>query len=85
MAISEIQLSSIETSLAALLSSGVPLVPELRRQFPQFTFLRCSVEDMDARPYHTGNGYQLYLLNRQNICINLTDSPEQADGVVVAL
>jgi hypothetical protein len=85
MAISETQLGSIETSLAALLVSGDPLVPELRRQFPQFTFVRCSIGDMDALPYHSGNGYQLYLINRKNVCINLTESLEQADGVVVAV
>ncbi len=85
MAITETQLGSIETSISALLASGAALVPELRSQFPEFTFVRCTQGDMDAAPYRCGEGYQLYLINRKSLCINLTDSPAQADGVVVAV
>ncbi len=85
MAISETQLGSIETTVSTLLASGAALVPELRSRFPGFTFVRCAQGDMDAPPYRRGDGYQLYLINRKSLCINLTDSPEQADGVVVAV
>ncbi|HET7831733.1 MAG TPA: hypothetical protein VFK88_02090 [Gallionella sp.] len=85
MGISEAQLGTIETSVSALLASGAPLVPELRSQFPEFTFVCCAQGDMDTQPYRLGDGYQLYLINRKSLCINLTDSLEQADGVVVAV
>lgn len=85
MPLNDTQLSAIATSITALLASGEPLVPELRRQFPQVTFVRCPREDMDSQPYHAGDGYQLHLLNRSEACISITDSPEHADGVVVAL
>ncbi len=85
MPLSTSQISSIDSSVAALLASGEPLVPGLRSQYPQITFVRCALEDMDGSPYRTGNGYQLYLLNRSEVCISITDSPEHADGVVVAV
>lgn len=85
MAISEVQLSSIETSLTALLANGTSPLAGLRSQFPQFTFVRCASGDMDGQPYRRGEGYQLHLLERQGVCISVTDNPEQADGVVVAL
>ncbi len=85
MAITETQLGAIEISLGALLARGAPLVSGLRSQFPEFTFVGCAQGDMDALPYRRGDGYQLYLINRKSLCINLTDSLEQADGVVVAV
>jgi len=85
MSISEVQLSSIETSLTALLASGTSPLSELRSQFPQLTFVRCAPDDMEGDPYRRGDGYQLHLIERQGVCISVTDNPEQADGVVVAL
>lgn len=85
MSLNETQLCAIDSSVSFLLASGEPLVAELRRKFPEVTFVRCPQEDMEGSPYLTGDGYQLYLINRSDACISLTDSPEQADGVVVAL
>ena len=79
------QLGAIESSVAALLASGEPLLAELRRKFPGVTFVRCPREDMEGAPYLSGEGYQLYLINRSEVCISVTDSLEQADGVVLAL
>lgn len=85
MPLNENQLSAIKSSVACLLASGEPLVAELRRKFPEVTFVRCPQEDMEDSPYLSGEGYQLYLINRSEVCISITDSPQQADGVVIAL
>lgn len=85
MSLNETQLSSIDSTVASLLTSGSPLVPNLNREFPQLTFVRCATDDMDGNPYHSGDGYQLYLLKREGVCISITDSPEHADGVVVVV
>ncbi len=85
MPLNATQLSAIESSVAILLASGAPLVAELRRKFPEVTFVRCPQEDMEGTPYLSGDGYQLYLINRSEVCISVTDSPQQADGVVIAL
>ncbi len=84
MPLNETQLSAIESSVAHLLASGEPLVAELRRKFPEVAFVRCPQEDMEGSPYRSGEGFQLYLINRSAVCISVTDNPEQADGVVIA-
>jgi hypothetical protein len=75
-------------SIAAKISTfpgngGIP-IPDLRASFPGITFVRCRAEDMDNAPYRRGNGYDLHLIDCSSACIKLTDSPECADGVVVA-
>jgi len=84
MSMNESQIVSIEASIRSLQDTGNPLVPGLRKLFPYITFVRCSAQDMDAPPYRTSNKYQLYLLDRSEACIHLTDRLEDADGVIVA-
>lgn len=84
MALNETQITAIEASIKALMATGNPLVPGLRSMFPGITFVRCNAQDMDSPPYRTSNKYQLFLLDRSEACIRLTDQLECADGVIVA-
>jgi hypothetical protein len=84
MPMNETQITAIEASIKALMATGNPLVPGLRSMFPDITFVRCSAGDMDAVPYRANNKYQLYLMDRSEACIRLTDQLECADGVIVA-
>ena len=84
MSLNESQIISIEASIKALMATGNPLVPGLRNMFPDITFVRCSAEDMDGTPFRISNKYQLYLMDRSEACIRLTDRLESADGVIVA-
>jgi hypothetical protein len=84
MSMNESQITSIEASIKALQAIGSPLLPDLRKLFPDITFVRCSAQDMDGTPYRTSNKYRLYLLDRSEFCIRLTDQLEHADGVIVA-
>ena len=84
MPLTETQINSIEVSIKALMATGNPLVPGLRAMFPGITFIRCSAHDMDSTPYRTNNKFQLFLLDRSEVCIRLTDQPEFADGVIIA-
>jgi len=84
MPMNESQIISIEASIKALMATGNPLVPGLRHMFPELTFVRCSASDMDATPFRISNKYQLYLMDRSEACIRLTDRLECADGVIVA-
>ena len=84
MALNETQIGSIEASIKALLATGNPLMPGLRGLFPEITFVRCSAQDMDGVPYRSSSKYQLFLFDRSEICIRLTDQLERADGVIVA-
>ena len=84
MPINETQIVSIEASIRTLIAAGDPLVQGLRSLFPDIVFVRCSGRDMDAPPYRSSNKYQLYLFDRSQMCIRLTDRLESADGVIVA-
>ncbi len=84
MSMNEIQMSSIEASIKALMATGNPLVPGLRSMFPNVTFVRCSAGEVDGTPYRISNKYELFLFNCSKVCIQLTDQLETADGVIVA-
>lgn len=84
MPMNETQISSIEASIKALIATGNPLVPGLRSMFPDVTFVRCCAGEVDATPYRTCSKYELFLFNCSQVCIQLTDRLESADGVIVA-
>ena len=84
MPLTETQINSIETSIKALMATGNPLVPGLRNMFPGITFVRCSAQEMDGTPFRTSTRYQLYLMDRSEVCIRLTTQLENADGVIIA-
>jgi hypothetical protein len=84
MALNEAQISAIEASIAGLHAAGDPLISGLRRQFPDIVFVRCDAQDMDSAPYRSSEHYKLYLFDRSEICIRLTDQLDAADGVIVA-
>jgi hypothetical protein len=85
MALNESQILSIETAINVLQTSGNPLVQGLRSQFPGITFIRCDAADMDTTPFRSSDKYQLYLINRKDVCITVTDQLDAADGVIVAV
>lgn len=84
MPLNESQIASIETSIKALLATGNALTPGLRSLFPDITFVRCSAGDVDALPYRITASYQIYLMDRSQGCIRLTDQLDHADGIIVA-
>jgi len=84
MALNEAQITAIEASIDGLRAAGDPLLPGLRQQFPDVVFVRCDAHDMDGAPYRSNGSYRLYLFDRSEICIRLTDALESADGVIVA-
>ena len=84
MPLNESQIVSIEASIKALQATDNALTPGLRSLFPDITFVRCSASDMDALPYRMASRYQLFLMDRSQGCIRLTDRLEHADGIIVA-
>ena len=84
MPLNESQIISIEASIKALMATDNALMPGLRGLFPSITFVRCSAREMDALPYRTSEKYQLFLFDRSQGCIRLTDQLDLADGVIVA-
>ena len=84
MPLNESQINAIQASIIEFQTVGESLIPGLRGKFPEIVFVRCDASDMDGKPYRSGNTYQLYLLDRSEVCIRLTDHLESADGVIVA-
>jgi hypothetical protein len=84
MPLNESQINAIEASIQELQAAGDALIPGLRGKFPDIVFVRCDASDMDGKPFRSSNKTQLYLLDRSEVCIRLTDILERADGVIVA-
>ena len=84
MPLNESQINAIQASIIEFQTVGESLIPGLRGKFPEIVFVRCDASDMDGKPYRSSNSYQLYLLDRSEVCIRLTEQLESADGVIVA-
>lgn len=83
MPMTDTVINKVEACVSSLSLSGESMMPELRKQFPDLTFLRCDPEDIDTSPYRSGEKYKLFLVNRSQVCVTLTDKPETADGFIV--
>ena len=84
MALSEAQITAIEASIDGLRAAGDSLLAGLREQFPDVVFVRCDAQDMEGTPFRSNAHCRLYLFDRSEICIRLTDQLDAADGVIVA-
>ncbi len=83
MALTAEELVEIENMLSAAASGDNP-VPELRRRFPQLSWTRCNASDMTEAPYRTCARFDLHLLDRSDHCVQVTDEPARATGIVLA-
>jgi len=83
MAVAAEELVEIEKVLGGLASGDNP-VPELRRRFPQLSWTRCSASDVTEAPYRTCARFEIHLLDRSDHCVQITDDPARATGIVLA-
>lgn len=84
MAMTEEQIDAIDESVVQLQADNRPLIAGLRELFPGTVFVRCPASDVEGQPFRSGDHHRLYLLDRSEMCIRLTDELETADGVVIA-
>ena len=84
MPLTEEQIDAIGQSVTKLQSDKKPLIAGLRELYPDIVFVRCDASDMEGPPFRSGEHHRLYLLDRSEVCIRMTDSLESADGVVIA-
>jgi hypothetical protein len=84
MCISSDTLSEIEASLEEFLKISENPLALLRNCFPALSFVRLSASDIDEQPYRTLAGCNLYLLDARDHCVQITSSPNDATGVVLA-
>jgi hypothetical protein len=72
-----------QTALAQGLHEGT--VQALRAAWPALHFSYCMDGDVSGvAPVRELDGINLYLVDGRNHCLNLTESPEAATGVVLA-
>jgi hypothetical protein len=80
-------LEKIANSAASLGELNEPALSALKQLWPDMRFTLCNDDDMPARlpPALKREKFNLYLVNGSEHCLSLTDDPQQAIGVVVAV
>jgi hypothetical protein len=56
----------------------------LKDCFPDLSFVRMSAANIPEQPFRSLPDYNLYLLDGREHCVQLTNDPALATGVVVA-
>eukprot|EP01031_Cornospumella_fuschlensis_P008502 gene8502-10471_t len=60
------------------------VLADLRRQFPHLSWTRCDASDVTEAPFRTYPGFDLHLLDAADHCVQLTEDPARATGLVLA-
>ena len=61
-----------------------PMLADLRRQFPHLSWTRCDASDVSEAPFRVYAGFDLHLLDGADHCVQLTEDPARATGLVIA-
>lgn len=77
-------LNEIELTLEKFRNLTNNPLPILKDCFPELSFVRMSDSDMTEAPFRSLPGYNLYLLDGREHCVQITNDPSCATGVVVA-
>lgn len=56
----------------------------LRSRFPHLSWSRCDASDVAEEPFQTHGGFDLHLLDAADHCVQITQEPERATGLVLA-
>jgi hypothetical protein len=80
-------LNSIANVVAGLNVIDEQSLAGLKQQWPDLRFTLCNDDDMPARmkPAVPHQQFNLYLISGSEHCLSLTEDPQSAIGVVVAL
>lgn len=71
--------------LTSRVSDSNQIFQGLKQLLPGVPVTRCDASDVDAEaPFFENESVALYFLDTSEHCVTLTQSPEQAMGVVVA-
>lgn len=84
MCISAAVMDEIELTLQQCGKLSPNPLPILKDCFPDLSFVRLSASDINEPPFRALDGYNLYLLDGREHCVQLTDNLEHATAVVVA-
>ncbi len=83
MALAADELSAIDKILSDT-TVDARVVADLRRQFPHLSWTRCDASDVTEAPFRTYARFDLHLLDAADHCVQITEDPARATGIVVA-
>lgn len=84
MCISNEMLNEIELTLTEFEKLAQNPLPILKDCFPSLSFVRMSAADIPEAPFRSLSGFNLYLLDGREHCVQITNNPDLATGVVIA-
>ena len=83
MALSADELTEIEKALSAP-NAEAQAFTALRTRFPHLAWTRCDASDVTEAPFCTYSRFDVHLLDGADHCVQITDDPARATGVVLA-
>ncbi|WP_074117077.1 MULTISPECIES: hypothetical protein [unclassified Bradyrhizobium] len=83
MALAKEQLNEIERLLATR-NTDTSALAELRRRFPQLTWVQCDASDVTEQPFRRLPRFDLHLVDGSNPCTQITADQARATGLVLA-
>ncbi|MGY3033705.1 hypothetical protein ACVIIV_002875 [Bradyrhizobium sp. USDA 4354] len=83
MALTAEELIQIERLLAAD-GAEMRLFVELRRRFPQLSWVRCDASDVADQPFRQFPRFDLHLIDGSDHCVQITADLTRATGIVLA-
>jgi len=83
MALDPEELSEIDRLLSAP-GNDSGIVAVLRQRFPHLSWTRCDASDVTEEPFRVYSGYEIHLLDRTDHCVQITEDPARATGIVLA-
>ncbi|TGN75007.1 hypothetical protein EOW77_0033310 [Bradyrhizobium yuanmingense] len=83
MALPTEQLIEIERLLATT-EAGTSAVADLRRRFPQLTWVLCDASDVTEEPFRRLAWFDLHLIDGSDQCILITADQARATGLALA-
>jgi len=84
MALSAEELARIDALLGTA-DADAQAVAAIRQRFPKLSITRCDPSDLaDEAPFREYERFDLYLVHGGSHCWHLTQTPEEATGLVLA-
>jgi hypothetical protein len=57
---------------------------QLRSRFPHLSWTRCDASDVTESPFRSYSRFELHLVDRSDHCVQITNDPARATGIVLA-
>jgi hypothetical protein len=83
MALGPNELLEIDQVLSAP-DADARVFAQLRSRFPHLSWTRCDASDVAESPFRTYSRFEVHLVDRSDHCVQITEDPARATGIVLA-